>query len=102
MELISLVTCPACAYKALEPMPTDACLYIYDCKGCGHRMKPIKGKCCVFCSYGSVPCPPVQGGDCCIAQRRDLVDGVAHTPADVVVAALYFGLLVQAPQPIED
>jgi hypothetical protein len=25
--------------------------------GCGHRMKPIKGK-CVYCSYGSTPCPP--------------------------------------------
>jgi hypothetical protein len=23
-------------------------------------LKPLAGDCCVFCSYGSVPCPPVQ------------------------------------------
>ena len=49
---------------ATEIMPTDACQFTYDCKRCGHRMKPIKGK-CVYCSYGSVPCPPVQSGDGC-------------------------------------
>ena len=41
-------------------MPTDECQYIYDCKRCGAQLKPKKGDCCVFCSYGSVPCPPVQ------------------------------------------
>jgi hypothetical protein len=41
-------------------MPADACQYFYDCKGCGARLKPLPGDCCVFCSYGSVPCPPVQ------------------------------------------
>src|SRR6185312_9837000 len=40
-------------------MPTDACQYFYDCKGCGALLKPLPGDCCVFCSYGSVPCPPV-------------------------------------------
>ena len=41
-------------------MPTDACQFFYDCKGCGERLKPNPGDCCVFCSYGSVPCPPIQ------------------------------------------
>ena len=41
-------------------MPTDSCLYFYDCKGCGAVLKPKPGDCCVFCSYGSLPCPPVQ------------------------------------------
>jgi hypothetical protein len=63
MELQSVITCPECGHSATETMPTDACQYIYDCKGCGHRMKPIKGKCCGYCSYGSVPCPPIQSGD---------------------------------------
>ncbi|HEX3339553.1 MAG TPA: GDCCVxC domain-containing (seleno)protein [Pseudolabrys sp.] len=27
------------------------------------KLKP--GDCCVFCPYGSVPCPPVQAGSCC-------------------------------------
>ena len=46
-------------------MPADACQYFYDCKGCGERLKPKPGDCCVFCSYGSVPCPPVQAGRGC-------------------------------------
>ena len=41
-------------------MPTDACQYIYYCKACGQRMKPKQGDCCVYCSYGDVPCPPIQ------------------------------------------
>ena len=32
----------------------------YPCKGCGAMLRPKAGDCCVFCSYGSVPCPPVQ------------------------------------------
>lgn len=47
-------------------MPTDACLYFHDCTMCGALLKPKAGDCCVFCSYGTVPCPPVQldGGRC--------------------------------------
>jgi len=46
-------------------MPIDACQFFYDCKGCGERLKPNAGDCCVFCSYGSVRCPPLQAGDGC-------------------------------------
>lgn len=41
-------------------MPTDACVFFHDCGGCGAKLKPKPGDCCVFCSYGTVPCPPVQ------------------------------------------
>lgn len=58
--LLSTVTCPACGHQAVETMPTDSCWYFYDCKGCGDILKPKPGNCCVFCSFGSVPCPPVQ------------------------------------------
>jgi hypothetical protein len=61
----SELTCPRCGFKAVETMPTDACVYFYDCKGCGAVLKPKAGDCCVFCSWGDTPCPPVQsGGDC--------------------------------------
>jgi len=56
----STITCPKCGHQATEEMPTDACQFFYVCKGCGQRLKPLPGDCCVFCSYGSVPCPPVQ------------------------------------------
>jgi hypothetical protein len=46
-------------------MPTDACQFFYDCKGCGVLLRPKEGDCCVFCSYGTVPCPPIQVGDGC-------------------------------------
>jgi hypothetical protein len=41
-------------------MPTDACQYFYECTGCKQLLRPKAGECCVFCSYGSVACPPIQ------------------------------------------
>jgi hypothetical protein len=41
-------------------MAEDSCQYLYDCPSCGALIKPAPGDCCVFCSYGDVPCPPVQ------------------------------------------
>src|SRR5262245_35205606 len=70
MMLESTVTCPACGYVTTETMPTDACRFFYDCKACNTRLKPKAGDCCVYCSYGSVPCPPVQAdGKCCGPSR---------------------------------
>jgi hypothetical protein len=66
MILESIITCPKCGSSAAETMPENACQFFYDCKHCGERLKPKSGDCCVFCSYGSVPCPPVQESkDCC-------------------------------------
>ncbi len=56
----SLITCPYCGAEKLEQMPQDACQWSYDCTACGKSLKPKPGDCCVFCSYGSVPCPPIQ------------------------------------------
>jgi hypothetical protein len=60
MVLESTITCPRCGHQARERMPTDACRYFYQCHGCGETLRPKPGDCCVFCSYGSAPCPPVQ------------------------------------------
>jgi hypothetical protein len=65
--LTSVITCPSCGHRAEETMPTNACLFFYDCAHCNARMKPKPGDCCVFCSYGSVPCPPIQEGETCCA-----------------------------------
>lgn len=65
MQLESTITCPKCDHQATETMPTDACQFFYNCKGCGERLKPRSGDCCVFCSYGSVPCPPIQQNQSC-------------------------------------
>ena len=63
MIMDSIITCPACGVAKAEVMPTDACLYFYECTGCGTLLRPKRGDCCVFCSYGSVPCPPIQASN---------------------------------------
>ena len=70
-QLTSKLTCPKCGHREVETMPTDACLYFYECVGCKVLLKPLPGDCCVFCSYGDVACPPIQarsgeaGETCC-------------------------------------
>ena len=65
----SELTCPKCGHRSVETMPTDACIYFYDCRGCGAVLRPKVGDCCVFCSYGSVPCPPIQANTSCCATQ---------------------------------
>jgi hypothetical protein len=73
-------------------MPTDACQYFYDCKACGALLKPKHGDCCVFCSFGSVPCPPHQAGGaptCCAgdAAAVEIRPGVQRPDWSVVTSA---------------
>ncbi len=66
LKLKSIITCPKCGHKKEELMPTDACQYFYECEKCKTVIKPKQGDCCVYCSYGSVNCPPIQvGNNCC-------------------------------------
>jgi hypothetical protein len=60
MLMTSTLTCPECGGVSSETMPTEACQFFYDCKPCGAVLRPLKGDCCVFCSYGDTPCPPIQ------------------------------------------
>lgn len=55
-------------------MPMDACQFFYDCAGCGTVLRPKAGDCCVFCSYGSVPCPPIQTNQCCAIGERGALE----------------------------
>lgn len=67
LVLESRLACPQCGHQSVEVMPTDACVFFHECAACGALLKPKPGDCCVYCSYGSVPCPPVQrqGRSCC-------------------------------------
>jgi hypothetical protein len=58
--LSSVLTCPTCGTRRRETMPRDACQFLYECRGCGAMLHPLPGDCCVFCSYGTVKCPPKQ------------------------------------------
>lgn len=66
--LESTLVCPECGHARTETMPTDHCQWFYECTQCRTVLRPKPGDCCVFCSYGSVPCPPIQqgkGNGCC-------------------------------------
>ncbi|MDP9123162.1 MAG: hypothetical protein M3N82_00920 [Pseudomonadota bacterium] len=63
--LESVLTCPRCGHAKRETMPTDVCQFFYECEGCGILMRPKAGNCCVFCSFGTVKCPPVQAKNAC-------------------------------------
>jgi hypothetical protein len=58
--LESTLTCPECGFSKTERMPLDNCLFFYECQGCRKVLSPKPEYCCVFCSYGSVKCPPEQ------------------------------------------
>jgi len=64
--LYSEIKCPVCGFVKREKMSENSCEWYYECSSCKEIIKPLKGDCCVFCSYGSVKCPPVQiNGKCC-------------------------------------
>ncbi len=69
MEVVlnSIITCPKCGHQKEETMPEDSCQFFYECESCGEVLKPKSGDCCVFCSYGTVACPPIQqnNSSCC-------------------------------------
>jgi hypothetical protein len=66
VKLESTITCTNCGHQKKEIMPTNACQYFYECESCKEMLKPKLEDCCVFCSYGTVACPPIQlDQDCC-------------------------------------
>jgi len=65
--LDSVLTCPECGHAKQEVMPVNACQWHYECESCHSVLRPKPGDCCVYCSYGTVVCPPMQNpeGGCC-------------------------------------
>jgi hypothetical protein len=58
--LDSRIHCPSYGFSRIEPMPTDACIWFWECSSGGALLKPKPGNCRVNCSCGETPCPPVQ------------------------------------------
>lgn len=55
---LSVITCPSCGHRSRETMPDDRCVFFYQCPACAEILRPAPGDCCVFCSFGTVKCPP--------------------------------------------
>ena len=62
LESNSTITWPNCGFKKTETMPVSSCQFFYECLSCKTLLKPKKGDCCVFCSYGDVAYPSIQEG----------------------------------------
>lgn len=65
MQTHSSLTCPVCGHAELLEMPTASCQFFHECSACHAVLRPLPGDCCVFCSFGSVKCPPVQDRESC-------------------------------------
>ncbi|MGV3707376.1 MAG: GDCCVxC domain-containing (seleno)protein [Gemmatimonas sp.] len=69
IALDSRLTCPFCGFAETLSMSTNACTFYHVCASCQLVLRPKPGHCCVFCSFGTVPCPPVQAdatrANCC-------------------------------------
>lgn len=65
VELTSIITCFSCGYKKIETISSNSCLFFYECENCKTVLKPKNGDCCVFCSYGTAKCPPMQINKSC-------------------------------------
>jgi hypothetical protein len=72
--LQSVLTCPRCGHAKQETMPTDACQFFYECEGCKTLLRPLPGDCCVYCSFGTVKCPPMQEHPGCCPADRSVLD----------------------------
>jgi hypothetical protein len=58
--LANTIRCPHCGHVEPATMPTDSCQVVFVCPVCQNTLRPLPGDCCVFCSYGSRPCPSIQ------------------------------------------
>jgi len=59
-DLTVRLTCLDCRHVSQATMPTDQCIFFYECPNCRTVLRPKPGDCCVFCSYGDKRCPFVQ------------------------------------------
>jgi hypothetical protein len=58
--LFSTVHCPLCGHKEKIMMPRYASKSYYQCQRCKIVFEAKGDRCCIFCSYGDVQCPPRQ------------------------------------------
>jgi len=62
LKKTTTISCPVCKFKSEVQMDPEEPLQFYFCEECGARLKPKPGDCCVYKSYGSVPCVATQKG----------------------------------------
>jgi len=58
--LYSQLVCPACGARQLAHMTIATPEESFACSTCGACFVPGPYDCCVFCCFGTVPCPVAQ------------------------------------------
>jgi hypothetical protein len=58
--IISTITCAGCGSTLRCKMPLHASRTHFECPHCKAVFKTGEEECCIYCSYGSVPCPSAQ------------------------------------------
>ena len=55
-----IITCPVCRKSVSEVMTHESLKRVYHCPQCLTWLAPKHGDHCIYDSYGSVKCPPLQ------------------------------------------
>lgn len=56
----STLVCPRCNHGERMMMAENSSLVVHVCQSCGLEMHRLPGNCCLFCTWGTVPCPTAQ------------------------------------------
>jgi hypothetical protein len=95
----------------METMPTDACRYFYECIGCGTKLQPKSGDCCVFAPMGPYAVRRCRSNTLSVAAQGEHMpydtaepsrDWLANTSSSLLAwwipqAAMLGGLFVSTP-----
>ena len=55
-----VLTCPVCKNRTQEFMVSESLKLVFQCPACLTWLSPKKNDHCIYDSYGSVNCPPIQ------------------------------------------
>ena len=60
LQRACIITCPVCSNAVVERMSHESLKGVFHCQKCLTWLAPKPGDHCIYESYGSVRCPPLQ------------------------------------------
>jgi hypothetical protein len=60
IERSSVITCPVCSHSVSEKVSRETLKRVFHCPQCLTWLAPKPGDHCIYDSYGSFKCPPLQ------------------------------------------
>ncbi len=67
MILESILTCPNCSHQKQEKLLENTFPTRFRCGNCQEMAEVKLGDCCIYCSFGDIPClqSQIEGSSCC-------------------------------------